>query len=58
MGDGKGGKDFVGNETIRASGQRIGLEDCGGILAPIQGKYQGLHQPKVSPNFTPFLAHE
>jgi hypothetical protein len=32
------------------------LEDCGGILAPIQGIYQGPHQSKVSPNFIPFFS--
>jgi len=58
LGDGKGGKDFVSNEPIWTGCQRIGLEDRGGILAPIQRTYQGPHQSKVSPNFIPFLAHE
>ena len=54
-------------ETLRQRIERIqheqlqkaleeGLEDCGGILAPIQGIYQGPHQPKVSPNFIPFFS--
>jgi len=35
IGDGKGRKDLIGNEAIRTGSQRIGLEDRGGILAPI-----------------------
>ena len=56
MGDGKGRKDFIDNESIWASSSGIGLENYGGILAPIQGIYQGPQQPKVSPNFTPFFS--
>jgi hypothetical protein len=56
LGDGKGGKDFIDNESVWTGCQRIGLEDCGGILAPIQRIYQGPYQPKVSPNFTPFFS--
>jgi hypothetical protein len=55
LGDGKGGKDFIDNESAWASRKRSGLEDCGRILAKIQGIYQGPRQTKVSPNFTPFF---
>jgi hypothetical protein len=56
LGDGTSRKDFIDNESVWTGCQRIGLEDCGGILAPIQGIYQGPDQPKVSPNFTPFFS--
>ena len=56
MGDRKDGKDFVSPASIWTSCQRIGLEDCDGILAQIQGTYQGPHKPKVSPNFIPFFS--
>jgi len=54
--DEKGRKDFIDHESVRTGGQRIGLKDCSWILAPIQGIYQGPHQSKVSPNFTPFFS--
>ena len=55
MGDGTNGEDFIDPESDRAGGQGVGLEDCGRILAPLQGIHQGPHPPKVSPYFTPFF---
>lgn len=52
---GEGRKDSIGNESVWKSGKRIGLENCGRILAQSQGLYPGPHQAKVSPNFTPFF---
>jgi hypothetical protein len=33
--DGEGREDSIGNESILTNSQRIGLEDCDGVLAPI-----------------------
>ena len=46
----------ISREPIGANGHRIGLQDRDGILAPVQGVYQRSHQPKVSPNFSPFFS--
>jgi hypothetical protein len=56
VGDGKSRKDFIDNESIWPGCQRIGLENRGGILAPIQGIDQGSPPRKVSPNVTPFFS--
>jgi hypothetical protein len=37
---------------------RVGVEKLKKKLRKKMIINQGLHQPKVSPNFTPFLAHE
>jgi hypothetical protein len=44
-------------QAVRDSAWRIAIESWLRSKGYI-GVYQGSHQPKVSPNFTPFLAHE
>ncbi len=56
MFDGKGGKDFIGDESIRTSGEKIGLKYTMEFWLQSKGYIKVHIDRKVSPNLTPILA--
>ena len=59
MGDGKGGKDFIDNESVWTSCQRIGLEELRWSLgSDPKDILRSKIKQKCHPILPPFLAHE